>query len=351
MEFLQSIITPIQSFAQANFGLNWLDLVIVIIFIFYGLEGFSVGFVNASLDLCSFVLSFIFGLRFYGVIAQLLITHFAVPQGFANAGGFFLVAIVSELLVSILFHKLLNHVSKKIPEQSLRNPNLTLAYLQTANNVLGFIPGLLSGAILLAFLLTLIISLPFSPFLKHAVSGSRFGNPLVAQAQGFEKNLNAVFGGAVQDTLNFLTVKPESNEFVKLNFKTTEVTVDEGAEEKMLMMVNQERTSRGLKALTMDERLRTLARDYSKNMFEKGYFSHYTPEGTSPFDRMDNAGITYTAAGENLALAPNVDLAMQGLMKSPGHRANILSPNFGKIGIGVMDGGIYGEMFSQEFTN
>lgn len=55
--------------------------------------------------------------------------------------------------------------------------------------------------------------------------------------------------------------------------------------------------------------------------------------------------------GENLALSPNVTLAMQGLMGSKGHRANILSTNFGKIGMGVIDGGIIGEVFCQEFTD
>lgn len=83
----------------------------------------------------------------------------------------------------------------------------------------------------------------------------------------------------------------------------------------------------------------------------RGYFSHYTPEGLSPFDRMNAAGMSFSFAGENLALAPNVAMAMQGLMNSAGHRANILSPNFGKVGIGVIDGGIYGEMFCQEFTD
>jgi uncharacterized protein YkwD len=86
-------------------------------------------------------------------------------------------------------------------------------------------------------------------------------------------------------------------------------------------------------------------------MLARGYFSHYTPEGLSPFDRMTQAGIAYTSAGENLAFSPNVQLAMQGLMQSPGHRANILSKDYGKVGIGVIDGGIYGEMFVQEFTN
>ena len=77
-------------------------------------------------------------------------------------------------------------------------------------------------------------------------------------------------------------------------------------------------------------------------MFANGYFSHYDQHNTSPFDRMKSVGISYTSAGENLALAPNVNLAMQGLMNSPGHRANILSTSFHKVGIGVVDGGIRG---------
>ena len=66
---------------------------------------------------------------------------------------------------------------------------------------------------------------------------------------------------------------------------------------------------------------------------------------------MERYNIKFSAAGENLALAPNVSLAHQGLMNSPGHRANIMSGDFGKVGIGVVDGGIYGEMFVQEFTD
>ncbi len=86
-------------------------------------------------------------------------------------------------------------------------------------------------------------------------------------------------------------------------------------------------------------------------MFARGYFSHTDPDGKSPFDRIAAAGITYKAAGENLAYAANVDLAHAGLMRSPGHRANILETDFGRVGIGVIDGGIYGRMFTQNFRD
>jgi uncharacterized protein YkwD len=86
-------------------------------------------------------------------------------------------------------------------------------------------------------------------------------------------------------------------------------------------------------------------------MFARGYFAHDTPEGVDPFQRMQQAGIVFGIAGENLALAPTLDMAHNGLMNSPGHRANILRPEFRKVGIGVLDGGIYGKMWVQEFTD
>ena len=159
------------------------------------------------------------------------------------------------------------------------------------------------------------------------------------------------FGGAVNDTLNFIAVKPEGGETTSLGFKSTKNSVDELSENKMLGLVNDERTSRGLKPLQMDKKLQGVARAHSKDMLEKGYFSHTSQDGKSPFDRMHDAGITFLVAGENLALAPDVDIAHNGLMNSPGHRANILTADFGKVGIGVIDVGVYGKMFSQEFTD
>jgi uncharacterized protein YkwD len=56
-------------------------------------------------------------------------------------------------------------------------------------------------------------------------------------------------------------------------------------------------------------------------------------------------------AGENLAMAQSLNIAHDGLMKSPGHRANILRLHFGRVGIGVLDGGRDGLMVTQNFRN
>ena len=195
------------------------------------------------------------------------------------------------------------------------------------------------------------MSLPSSPLIKKLVNNSQVGSVLVSNTSLFEKQLNGIFGGALNETLNFMTVKPESNELVNLRFTVQNGTTDEEAEQEMFRLVNTERTKAGLELLAFDNQLREVARNHSTDMFKRGYFSHYTPDGVSPFDRMNNEDIEYIYAGENLALAPSTQLAMQGLMNSPGHRANILNPNFKKIGVGVIDGGIYGKMYSQEFTN
>ncbi len=125
------------------------------------------------------------------------------------------------------------------------------------------------------------------------------------------------------------------------------LTQDERA---MFNLVNQERARAGLNPLAIDYQLVKLARLKSQDMVDKGYFGHYSPTYGSPFEMMDRAGVKYRYAGENLAGAPAVEAAHRALMNSPGHRANILNPEFTRIGIGVASGGPYGKMFTQMFT-
>jgi uncharacterized YkwD family protein len=117
----------------------------------------------------------------------------------------------------------------------------------------------------------------------------------------------------------------------------------------MVNLVNQERQKVGLKPLAVDKRLVRLARLKSQDMVDKNYFSHQSPTYGSPFDMMKNAGVTYRWAGENIAGAGTVDRAHNALMNSDGHRANILKPEFTHIGIGIIQGGPYGMMFTQMF--
>jgi uncharacterized protein YkwD len=325
--------------------LNFLDMVIILVILFYVREGYTLGFTLAFLDLISFIIAFIAALKFYSLVAGFFTLFFGMPLGVANAVGFFLVAFVSEVIMSLLSRRLVRYLPGLPPGSDVEK------VFSSANHWLGIFPGFISAFIIISFLLSVIVTFPSSPLIKQAVNNSVIGSTLVANTSQFENGLNKIFGGALSDTLDFLTVEPKTNQTVQLHFKVANGTVDEKAEQDMFKMLNAQRVDQGLLPVTFNDQLRDLASAHSDDMFKRGYFSHYTPEGLSPFDRMEKANINYQYAGENLALAPSTTLAMQGLMNSPGHRANILNPNFHQVGIGVIDGGIYGKMYTQEFTN
>ena len=117
----------------------------------------------------------------------------------------------------------------------------------------------------------------------------------------------------------------------------------------MINLVNTERANNGLAPLTVNMKLTEMARVKAQDMIDNNYFSHTSPTYGSPFDMMNQFGISYQTAGENLAGNSSVTAAHTALMNSSGHRANILNSNFKEVGIGIVDGGPYGKMFVQEF--
>ena len=77
-------------------------------------------------------------------------------------------------------------------------------------------------------------------------------------------------------------------------------------------------------------------------MVVNNYFSHTSPTYGTPFEMMQNAGVTYKAAGENIAGNNNIDDAINSFMKSSEHSQNILSNSFNYIGIGLEESETYG---------
>ncbi len=106
----------------------------------------------------------------------------------------------------------------------------------------------------------------------------------------------------------------------------------------LLNDVNQERSARGLAPLLVDARLSEVAAQHAADMSTRGYFSHTTPQGQTPFDRMRAAGCIYGRAAENIAIAPNEQTADKALFASAEHRENLLNPTYVRIGIGVSRG-------------
>lgn len=104
----------------------------------------------------------------------------------------------------------------------------------------------------------------------------------------------------------------------------------------MLDLLNGDRISNGLSALATDAELCRIARIKSADMRDNGYFAHESPTYGRVGDMLRRFGYAYTAAGENIAHHASVDKAQAAIMSSAGHRANILSTAWSKVGIGIV---------------
>lgn len=110
----------------------------------------------------------------------------------------------------------------------------------------------------------------------------------------------------------------------------------------MAKLVNEQRAANGLKPLTLSAKLSDIARLKSQDMHDKNYFSHTSPTYGSPFDMLKQFGVSYRAAGENIAMGYRTpEAVMDGWMNSPGHRANILNASYTQIGVGYVASGSY----------
>ena len=319
--------------------MNSIDILIVIVIVLSLLNGYRRGFVHGVLDLAGWVVSLLAGLRFYHPVAQWLGPRFDLwSEVWDQPIAFVLIALVASALVHAIGYWLLRRLPEDIHERQ-------------ANQVFGLIPGIINGLIIASILSALLLAVPLSEGLSERTRDSAIVNRLAVYAERLEDQLRPVFGEAIARSLNLLTIRPDSNERVTLPFKVPTTRPRPDLEKQMLDLVNQERVKAGLKPVAPDPELTEVARKHSADMFARGYFAHDTPEGVTPFDRMRAANVRFLTAGENLALAPTIPVAHTGLMNSPGHRANILRPEFGRLGIGVMDGGMRGLMVSQEFRN
>ncbi len=107
-------------------------------------------------------------------------------------------------------------------------------------------------------------------------------------------------------------------------------------EQKMLNLLNQDRIRNGLAPLTLDPELSRIARIKSADMRDNHYFAHESPTYGDVRAMLRRFGYDFTSASENIAHHANVDKAQAAFMSSSGHRANILSTAWTKVGIGIV---------------
>jgi uncharacterized protein YkwD len=123
---------------------------------------------------------------------------------------------------------------------------------------------------------------------------------------------------------------------------------ESAAAAQVLSLVNEERAKVGCSPVAANSALTDLAQSYSEDMAARGFFDHTDPDGRTPWDRAEKAGIS-NLGGENIARGQaDAAAVMDAWMNSPGHRANILNCDFKTLGVGV-EFGSGGPWWTQNF--
>jgi hypothetical protein len=322
---------------------NYIDLAVIIYLFLLFASGAHKSSRNTFIDLIGLILSIYVGIMTYKYTSDIFAGYFFLGRGYANVIGFFANTIIFKYIYFFVIDDIL--------KLSIINPD------PKPNPLKILLSGMLSavyGLTTIIIMFAVIFSFSLPVYITDAMKGSVIASASEKDPLGINKRYRQIFEGIYPEVLqdfNFLSIKTGGNELIDLGFKTTETEIDSEAETKMLDLVNNERISRGLKPLKMDEDARQAARDYGRYLFQNGVFSHVDLESKGPDDRMKRYETNFYLIGENLAYAHNLDEAHKGLMESPEHRDNILHPLFSRIGIGVINAGNHGMIFVQEFLN
>lgn len=317
--------------------MNYIDILLILIVILSIWSGIQKGFILGIIDLLGWLGGLLLTFLLYPFVVTLFRTYipsigpWTVPIAF----------LLTLILIRITLFYIATLILKQVPPASHTRP---------VNKFAGVIPRFISGIVYAAITAILLLLLPISTSLTNETRESKIAGKLSENLEKVESGLAPIFDNGNR-SIGKITIEPGSNKFIQLGFTVKSPKERPDLEAQMLDLVNQERKKEGLKPLKADPEIAEVARKHSADMFARGYFSHISPEGATPFDRIRDANVGFLAAGENLALAQTLTLAHTGLMNSPGHKANILHKSFGRLGIGILDGGIYGIMVTQNFRN
>jgi uncharacterized protein YkwD/uncharacterized membrane protein required for colicin V production len=317
--------------------MNGIDILLIFLVLLGTANGYRRGFIMEGLHLAGWALSLWLAYIFHDELGSFF------SEAFPSIGEWSLpLSFISILIFTRFFFYLLSTWVFSRTSINTHQSNL--------NRIAGLIPGAINGVILAIIVSAVLLTMPFSDTFNKAAHGSRLANNLVSEVAWIDEKLAPIFDDALNASINKRIIH-EPDKIVPLKFRVTNPKTREDLELKMLEMINGERRVAGLPPLVADPQLTLVAREHSHDMFVRSYFSHMSPDGSTPSDRIRKANIRFMTAGENLALAPTLSLAHKGLMNSPGHKANILHKSYGRVGIGVLDGGAYGLMVTQNFRN
>lgn len=316
--------------------MNYIDLILIVLFGIYVWQDYRRGFLQLSLELVGLILAFVVGLKYYGALAAYFTQQFNISFDYTRPLTFLLIWI----LIQAIFYSIARLILYRVPIEVIQS---------TWNRFTGLIPALIKGIIFLTMLILLVIVTPTSDNFQKTVKDSFIGSRLVNLSIRLEHRLSKIFDE--QKTAVVTNKVSEQDEITLLDFSSANAVISPELETQLLAKTNLERAKVGAPPLSMDTTIQKIARAHSQDMFAHGYFSHNTLDGKDVLDRLLAGQANFQQAAENIAFGPNIDLANTGLMNSATHRANILNPNFTRVGIGVAAAEGFGTMITEDFAN
>jgi uncharacterized protein YkwD len=121
-------------------------------------------------------------------------------------------------------------------------------------------------------------------------------------------------------------------------------------ERELVADVNRVRLGEGLPGVIVDKILARAALLHARDMANRRFFGHFTPDGVSLPDRLEALGFRWAVAAENIALDSDAEHANAALLQSADHRANILDPRIRKIGVAALGVGVGVALFVEDFA-
>jgi uncharacterized protein YkwD len=323
---------------MSTFLLNWIDVLSIALLIFSFIEGWRLGFVHLSSSFMAYAIAFIVSMTYHRPVGSWIVQTFGIPQIWTDSIGYISLIVLSL----VLFTKIFLLLSEKIVTRFIHT---------VLDRTMGVIISSINALCILVFTFVAIASVPDAIVLKEGVEDSKIARIILGVAQRYGGTSIVTLEQSIKDNVTFITIDPLSKETIQLPFSLQRWNLmdDLAGASQMITLINKERVLSGLHPLFVDEEVSRIALLHSRDMFERKYFSHSSPEGKTIKDRLQLGNVIYTSAAENLAFAPDVTTAHKGLMASVSHKAAILDPIFTRIGVGVVDSGGVGIMVTEVF--
>ena len=306
-------------------------------------RGWVRGFTREAMDLVGLILGIALAFRFSGLLGDWLAEWLGISPEFGRLAGGIVIFLLVGVGASIGAHYL-----QKV---------FTLPGLALTHRLLG--GGLaMAWALFVAILmLSLVVVIPLPDSVDERIEESSVASALTDPDAFPQRMFNTVAGDRVLEALLNLDRLVGREKIILEHEETLAIPPadpgalrsDEKGAEEIFQLVNRARIEEGLDPLAWSAPLALVGEGHATEMYIEGYFSHTSPTTGTCADRLDAAGIPYLIAGENIALAATARTVHEGLMDSPGHRSNIVGPDFTRLGVGVVKGPL-GLMVVQVFT-